>query len=361
MTTRIKHLYVHVPFCRSICFYCDFAHRVYDEKLVSKWLDRLAREIEENCQDQYETIYIGGGTPSALNDRELEKLLQLIGPFSRQVKEYTIEVNPESLDASKADLFKKYGINRISMGVQSSDDQLLKSLNRKHTFADVKDGIAMLREKDFNNISVDLMYSLPCQDLDSLKKSLDDILQLNVEHISLYSLTIEENTVFGKRGVKAADEELEADMYEYIEECLCHNGYEHYEIANFCKPGKASRHNLAYWRYEDFLGVSAGAAGKTGAFRYTNTRDIARYISADDIRDEKVYLSKDDQRFENIMMSLRTAEGLDLKQFNERYDCDFVHEYAAVLRDQPSLVIKDDHLICENREILNTILLAFLP
>ena len=271
MTTRIKHLYIHVPFCNTICFYCDFAHRVYDFSLAEKWLERLEKEITGNCKDQYETIYIGGGTPSCLNDDQLDRLLCMIDPYANEVAEYTIEVNPESLNINKINIFKKHHVNRISMGVQSSDDDILKTLNRKHTFDDVRKGIKMLKENGLCNISVDLMYSLPGQDMDILKKSIEDILLLDVPHISLYSLTIEENSVFGKKGVRSLDEEIEADMYEYIDKELKRNDYIHYEVSNFCKEGYESRHNMSYWLYEDFLGLSLGASGKIRNRRYTNT------------------------------------------------------------------------------------------
>ena len=360
MTTRIKHLYVHVPFCNSICFYCDFAHQVYDENIADKWLDRLEKEIEENCHDEYETIYIGGGTPSCLDDRQLDRLLSLIEPYSHKVVEYTIEVNPESLDQNKIDIFNKYHINRISMGVQSSDNEILKSLNRRHTFEDVVDSINLLKTNNLTNISVDLMYSLPGQDMNILRKTLEDILKLGVPHISLYSLTIEENTVFYKRGIKPLDEDIEADMYEYIDKTLRENNYIHYEISNFSLAGYESRHNLGYWKYDDFLGISPGASGKIGSSRYTNTRNMNRYLNNEDIRDENLILSIDDMKFENIMMSLRTIYGLDIDEFNKRYDCDFLEEYENIIRNNKYLVVKDNRLICTNLEILNTVLLDFL-
>ncbi|MBR3252132.1 MAG: radical SAM family heme chaperone HemW, partial [Erysipelotrichaceae bacterium] len=318
MTTRIKHLYIHVPFCNSICFYCDFAHRVYDLSLAEKWLNRLEKEIKDNCKDQYETIYIGGGTPSCLNDDQLDRLLSLIDPYIDEVKEYTIEVNPESLDTDKIDIFNRHHIDRVSMGVQSSDDGILRSLNRKHTFNDAKKAVELLKKNRLSNISVDLMYSLPGQDMDILKKTIDDILSLDVPHISLYSLTIEENSVFGKKGIRNLDEDTEADMYEYIDKVLNENGYIHYEVSNFAKEGYESMHNMGYWLYEDFLGLSLGASGKVENNRYTNTRDFKKYLNDDFIRDEDLVLSVEDQKFENIMMSLRTIHGLNIEEFNKK-------------------------------------------
>ena len=359
MTTRIKHLYIHVPFCNTICFYCDFAHRVYDFSLAEKWLERLEREIKENCKDQYETIYIGGGTPSCLNDDQLDRLLGMIDPYTKEVKEYTIEVNPESLNINKIDIFNKHRISRISMGVQSSNENILRSLNRKHTFADARKGIRLLKENGLDNISVDLMYSLPDQDMDILSRTLSDILELDVPHISLYSLTIEENSVFGKKGIRSLDEDLEADMYEYIDRTLKENGYIHYEVSNFCRENHESRHNMGYWLYEDFLGLSIGASGKIQKNRYTNTRDFRKYLEEDDIRDEDLYLEKKDLMFENIMMSLRTIYGLDIEKFNEQYDCDLMKEYQKGLKNR-HIKLENGHLICTDLNILNSVLLDFM-
>ena len=355
----IKHLYIHVPFCNSICYYCDFCHITYNSNIVDKWLEYLEKEIRRSCLNQYETIYIGGGTPSCLNLRQLERLLILLNPYTDKVKEYTIEVNPESLDIDKINLFKKYHINRISMGVQSSDDEILNKLNRKHTFSNVIDSIKLLKDNGFNNISVDLMYSLPDQSVDILNKTIDDILALDVPHISLYSLTIEENSVFGKRGIRSLDEDIEADMYELIEKRLIENNYIHYEVSNYCRKGYESRHNLGYWNYNDFLGLSLGASGKIGNYRYTNTRSFDRYFDDINSKDEELYLSKKEMMFENIMMSLRTIYGLDIDEFNRTYDVDFINEYSRQLNND-KLIIRDNHLICIDLEILNNILLEFL-
>lgn len=361
MTTRIRHLYIHVPFCSSICHYCDFCHRVYDQKTADRWLGRLKKEIDDNCHDQYETIYIGGGTPSVLSNGQLKSLFELLGPYTQEVREYTIEVNPESLDADKIRLFKQYGINRVSMGIQSADDELLQTLNRKHSFEDAKRAVGMLKENGLENVSVDLMYSLPGQTMDILKKTLDDILELDVPHISLYSLTVEENTVFGKKGMTALDEDIEADMYELIVSTLEKNGYLHYEVSNFCKPGQGSLHNMGYWDYDDFLGLSLGASGKIGNRRYTNTRSFERYFGSEDIRDEDLTLSREDMMFENIMMSLRTSKGLNIQEFNVRYDTDFLERYEKALKKHKNaLVIDSSYIKVRELALLHPILIDFM-
>lgn len=359
MMTRIKHLYIHVPFCKTICYYCDFCHRVYDEEISNKWLDTLENEIISKCNNQYETIYIGGGTPTSLSYKQLDRLLSLIKPYTNNVEEYTIEVNPESLDLDKIYLFKKYGINRISMGVQSSNDELLKSLNRKHTFNDVKDKIKLLKENDFNNISIDLMYSLPNQTIDILNKTIDDFIELDIPHVSLYSLTIEENSVFGKKGYKSLDEDMEADMYELIIDKLTEAHYIQYEVSNFSKKGYESKHNIGYWKYEDFLGLSLGASSKVEDRRWTNTKNFNEYFINYNSKEEDIKLSIEDMMFENIMMSFRMKEGLNINEFNNKYKVDFIKKYSNVINDK-NLFIDNGYIRVRNINILNNTLVKFI-
>ena len=357
----IKHLYIHIPFCDSICFYCDFSRIIYQKEYVTKWLKSLEIEINNKCFDQYETIYIGGGTPTSLDIDELDKLLSLIKPYTNNIIEYTIEINPESINLDKIKLFKKYGINRVSIGCQSTNDRLLKEIGRRHSFNDVKNAVLLLRENDINNISIDLMYSLPNQSIDDLNNSLDDILALDINHISIYSLTIEPNSIFGKRNIKSLDEEIEADMYELIERKLLENNYIHYEISNYCKKNYESKHNIAYWEYEDFLGISLAAASKINHQRYTNTSSFKKYFEDINNKDELINLSKEDEMFENIMMSLRMDIGIDLIKFKDRYNVDLLEYYSdAINNDKENLTIIDNRLICTNREILNNILLDFM-
>ena len=360
MTTKIKHLYIHVPFCKTICSYCDFCHEVYKEDVADKWLNRLAKDFKRINNEEYETIYIGGGTPSSLSIDQLKKLLELIKPFSNKVIEYTFEVNPESINEDKILLLKEYGINRVSIGLQSSSDKLLKLMNRHHNFNDVKNTIELFRRHQIDNISLDIIYSLPTQTMEDLRNTLDDVLSLNVPHISLYSLTIEKGTIFDRLGYKTLDEDVEADMYEYIEKEFIKHDYVHYEIANFAKEGYESKHNLGYWNYDDYRGISCGATGKYDHKRFVETRDIRKYINEDEtVEIEEIPLKE--EAFENIIMSLRTIHGLDIKLFNERYGIDFIKEYkSAIENNKDNLLFDNDYCKCKNLEILNSILLDFM-
>lgn len=360
MNDSIKHLYIHVPFCKTICSYCDFCHVLYKEELVDKWLIRIKKDLLEMKNKSFKTIYIGGGTPSSLNYNQLKELLSLIKPFSNEVIEYTIELNPESIDRNKIRLLKEYGINRVSIGLQSSNARLLKLMNRHHNYEDVKRVVSNLKDEGINNISIDVIYSLPTQSMDDLKKTIDGVLELDVPHISLYSLTIEKNTIFDKLNYKNLDEETEADMYEYIEKTLVDNNYFHYEIANFAKEGYESKHNLGYWNYDDYIGISSGAVGKYNHQRFTYSSNVKDYIEGKDVV-EIEELDLKEEAFENIMMSLRTIYGLDLRLFKERYGIDFINEYKeALAKNKDTLIIKDNHCICLYREILNNILLDFM-
>lgn len=318
-------------------------------------------DLNKYYDNHFETIYLGGGTPSSLNLEQFKRLLQIVYPYSKEVDEYTIELNPETMDEDKVDLLKEYGVNRVSIGLQSANENLLKLMNRKHSYEDVKRLVFSLKEKGIDNISIDVMYSLPDQTIDDLKDTLNKVIELDVKHVSLYSLTVEENTVFGKKGYKSLDSDIEADMYEYIEDFLNKNGFIHYEVANYCKKNYYSRHNMAYWRYKDFIGLGPGASGKEGNRRYAYTRNISNYLNNTDIYDEDIRLDIKEEAFEHLMMSFRTIEGLNIKEFEERYQINFKEEYQeAIEKNRKYLDINEERCICTNRELLNTILVDFM-
>lgn len=313
-----KAIYIHVPFCQSICAYCDFTHVVYQKKLVDDWLIALAQQIQYTQNDEpIQTIYLGGGTPTCLNHEQLETLFKLIDRFTQDCQEYTIEINPETFDLKKAKLLQQYGINRVSIGFQASQSHLLKMMLRQHTLEDVQKTITWCRQVGIENISLDLMYSLPNQTMDDLKESVANVLKLQPTHISLYSLTIEKNTVFDRLGYEPLNEQMEADMYEWIVKTLNQHGYHQYEVANFAKPGYASKHNQTYWLYEDFIGLSCGASGKENHVRYDMTKNIQEYIHQP-LSKTLIHLRKEEEMFEMVMMNLRLTKGIECAHF-ERF------------------------------------------
>lgn len=362
---EIHHLYVHVPFCRTICFYCDFCRTVYREKNADLWLDALEKELElKQITEPQETVYIGGGTPTCLSETQLERLLKMLERYRGQDCEYTAEINPETMTDKKAELLAQYGVNRASIGYQTSDEKMLEMMNRHHTVRDVRNTMDLLRNSGIGNLSLDIMYSLPEQTMEQMQKTVMDAIALQPEHLSLYSLTIEDQTVFAKRGYHPCDEELEADMYEWIVRTLEEQGYEQYEISNFAKDGRYSRHNTAYWEYRNFHGVSVGASGKESGFRYDNTKNMSEYLN-DPLKKQIIPLAETDEMFEMVMMGLRMKKGMSLKRFESCFGKPFVSVYGEIvqsLTDRKLIVLAEDTVRCtpQGFEILNTVLEEFL-
>lgn len=354
------HVYVHIPFCDSICFYCDFCRYVQSDRW--RWLHRLKAEIREIDWGRIDTLYFGGGTPSVLTVDEFQAIAKLFIPHLNDPYEWTVECNPETLNLEKIQLYTQLGVNRISLGVQSFDDSLLRSLGRKHTRADIDWCIRSFRHVGISNLSVDLIYGLPDQSLEDVKNDVRIFLSYHLPHLSIYSLQIEEQSIFGKKGIQTCDEDLEADMYEVVQDMLLAAGYEHYEIGSYAKKKHYSKHNLSYWTDQDFVGIGCGASGKEQGIRYDHTNSLSAYIEKGSHR-YYVDMTKEDQAFEAIMMGLRTQFGLDIPAWNKKYKSDFMATYKDVIdRHKDVLVIRDHHLICTLKgfEILHSILVDFL-
>lgn len=361
----MKGLYIHVPFCASICFYCDFKRSVYQEDIVDQYLIQLQKDLIHANIEDVDTIYIGGGTPSALNMKQLDVLFNMLNPYIQKAKEITIESNLESLNEDKIRLFEIKGVNRISLGVQSLNNSLLKEMNRKHKGEDVKKTLKMIYQGGITNISVDMIYGFQNQSLQTFINDLETICTYEeVSHISMYSLTIEENSIFNKMGIKQIDNELEALMYVRGIEILKQHGFQRYEIANFAKENKQSVHNLHYWNYDDFYGLGLGASGKDNNLRYTNEGTIQEYIALKGKRIEEV-LEKEDMMFEEIMMSLRLLTGLDIERFNLRYGVSFVEYYQEIIQElvESNKVVMETgycYITEENLIYLHDILIKFI-
>ncbi|MBR2811484.1 MAG: radical SAM family heme chaperone HemW [Solobacterium sp.] len=368
MTTNVnrpRSLYVHVPFCRSICFYCDFCHTVYDPKRADRWLQALQEELaHDGIHPGLRTLYIGGGTPGCLDAERLDSLLSLFDDSVRTAEEYTVEINPETFDSRKAKILVSHGVSRLSIGMQSSDEKLLKLMGRHHTFADVSACMNTAREAGIGNFSLDLMYSLPGQTMASFVRSIHDAVSLRPDHLSLYSLTVEDNTVFGRRGYRPLDEETEADMYETAVRLLEEAGYHQYEVSSFAFEHKEAVHNLVYWHYEDFQGLGCGASGKEKGVRYDHSCSLAAYLQ-DPLYKETTKLTREDQAFEMVMMNLRLKEGLDLRRFETAFGCPLSAFFGEKLKRQMDLGMlesKGGFLRCTaaGYPIMNTILSELL-
>lgn len=328
-------------------------------------MEAIKREIiAKEIRTDLSTIYVGGGTPTSLSASQLDRFLSLLDPYAGNVQEYTIEINPETLNDEKCQVLSKHGINRVSLGFETSDEKLLKLTGRSHTLSDMHVCMSLLRKYDIHNISLDIMYSLPFQTMESLQKSVTDAISLDPTHLSLYSLTIEENTVFAKKGYRSLDEDIEADMYEWICSFLPEHGYSQYEVSNFSKKGYESRHNCAYWNYRDFYGIGCGSSGKENHSRYDHTKNVREYI-ADPLKTEITHLDRKDEMFEMWMMSIRLKQGMDLKLFEDTFHVSFTDVYRKttekLIRDG-YLVIRNAHLCCTEKgyEIMNSLLVEYI-
>ncbi len=331
MTNSPSSLYIHIPFCEAICDYCDFPKLQYFRNFAIKYIEKLKEEINSYHIDKnLKTIYIGGGTPTALEDDLFEELLKFIFPYTQVVEEYTIEANPESLTLTKLKIMKKYGVNRLSIGVESTDDEILKFINRHHTYQDVINAVIKAKEVGFNNINVDLILGLPHVKKDGLKKDLDNLLSLPITHLSCYSLSIHPHTVFFLKGFKENEGDKEREYYDIVEEKTKANGFIHYEISNFAKEGYESQHNFTYWKDERYYGCGLGAAGYIDDYRYTNTRNLDRYLSGQFIEEKEVVTIEDDKEY-FLMTNLRTNRGVILKEYNDRFHSDFYGDYQDII------------------------------
>ncbi len=343
---QISSCYIHIPFCKKICSYCDFCKLFYNEKLVDNYLVALEKEINSLYQNEVlETIYIGGGTPSSLSLNQLEKLFQIINRLNKSKNiEYTIECNFETMSKDKLLLFKKYGINRLSFGIESINEENQKLLERNSSKSEIINIISIAKELDFNNINVDLMYALPNETLEVLNKDLDFILSLDIEHISTYSLIIEEHTKLYLNNTKNINDELDEAMYKLICKRLKDNNYIHYEISNFSKLGKESHHNTCYWNNNEYYGFGLGAASYINNYRNTNTKSITEYLKNNYLKD-KEYVNIEDQEEYEILLNLRKKEGISLLEFKDKYKIDFLTKYNI------NEIINNKFLIIENNNL----------
>ncbi len=332
-------LYLHIPFCKAKCAYCDFYSLPHSEEKMDAYAAALARHITEVAPQmqnhRVDTVYFGGGTPSYLGHKRLIALLKTVKKQCRvwDRAEIALEANPDSArDWRALRALRRAGFNRISLGVQSSDDETLRRLGRIHTWQQVKDAVAACRKAGLDNISLDLIYGLPDQTLEQWENTLADALVLAPRHISCYGLKLEEGTpLYDRReSLSLPDGDLQADMYLYAVELLGQNGYQQYEISNFAQPGYESRHNLKYWMLEEYAGFGPGAYSDFGGVRYGYTRDLDGYIAGRLDLAESERISPQEREMEYIMLRLRTARGIDIREFENRFRQRFA-PLAAIL------------------------------
>ena len=360
----IKNCYIHIPFCDKICSYCDFCKMYKYDNFVDDYLEALEKEIKSIYKGEVlETIYVGGGTPSSLSIKQLNRLFNILSIFKRSSNcEYTIENNFESIDRKKLELYKEVGINRLSFGIETTNKDNLKFLERDIDLDKVNDTIKICRELGFNNINVDLMYALPNESIEDLEKDLKYIYSLDVEHISTYSLIIEDHTKLKINGIKNISEDLDYEMYEYICNSMESNGYRHYEISNFSKEGYYSKHNLCYWDNDNYYGFGLGASSYIDNMRITNTRSLNNYKLGKYVK-EVEYLNEEDTMEYEIILSLRKSSGIDLDKFKSKYNKELIDVYNYKDLIELGVLVLDNNQLyipCDKWYISNSIIIDVL-
>lgn len=337
-------IYVHIPFCKQKCSYCDFISYCDKNDLIEKYIKALKQEIKNSSVNEYEisTIYIGGGTPSYIESKYISEILKTIKQkynISRNV-EITIEVNPGTATKEKLRDYVEAGINRISIGLQSCNNNLLKMIGRIHTYEEFLSTYKLAREVGFKNINVDLMIGLPNQTLDDVKKSLEEISKLNPEHISVYSLIVEEGTPIEKKiadgQLKLPNEELEREEYWEVKKFLESLGYKHYEISNFAKTGYESKHNLNCWEQKEYLGFGAAAHSYMKKTRYSNTENIEKYINQE-MQSKQLHIvhevqKEEEQKKEYMLLGLRKIDGVQISSFKNKFGCNPIMKFKNELK-----------------------------
>ena len=364
-------IYIHIPFCKQKCFYCDFVSYANQDKYFQKYVQALNKEINnflDNNEFEVQTIYIGGGTPSLIDAKYIEEILHIFEKRNllKEVKEVTIEVNPGTVTEEKLRNYKNLGVNRLSIGLQSTEDKILKQIGRIHCYDDFLNTYKMAREVGFKNINVDLMIGLPNQKILDVKNSLEKIIKLEPEppnHISVYSLIVEENTPIEKMlesgELELPDEELERNMYWYVKNFLELNGYKHYEISNFAKLGNESKHNLDCWNQKEYVGFGVAAHSYIGDVRYGNIGNVEEYIKNcenGEFGKNKVIDEVENDIFskekEFMLIGLRKIEGVLIQDFKNKFGENPIFVFKDELKklvDENLLIVDFDRIKLTNK------------
>jgi oxygen-independent coproporphyrinogen-3 oxidase len=331
MENKELGIYIHIPFCKSKCYYCDFISYTNRCEQVEEYIKKVIKEMEQYDLSNYNvtTIYIGGGTPSYIDEKYIKEFLEKLKTKLVENKtkfediEITIEINPGTITSKKLKQYKDSGVNRISIGLQSTNDALLKQIGRIHNYQEFLEAYEMVRKTGFENINVDLMIGLPNQTILDIKKTLEEIKKLNPNHVSVYSLIVEEETkieeLINSGKLQLPDEEVERQMYWYVKNTLELNGYKHYEISNFAKEGKESKHNLNCWEQKEYIGLGAAAHSYLNGVRYSNSTFIKSKLW--DFKNKKIEEKQTlkDKKKEYMLLGLRKIDGVSIQKFKEKY------------------------------------------
>ncbi len=350
-------LYIHIPFCRRKCFFCGFAVCVGQERRIDTYLKCLAIETKPYQGRKIDTIYIGGGTPTLLNETQLKRLHEIIIKNFKITKgaEYTIETNPDTIDLSKANLLHRLGVNRISVGAQSFNNKYLKFLGRTHTPTDIKKCFGLLRAASFKNIGIDLMFGFPHQTLAQIKNDLSTALKLKPDHLSVYNLAIEPTSRFSRFTPLLPTSDRLGDLYSFIINYLAKHGLRQYEVSNFAKPKKESRHNILYWQCHDYIGLGLGAHSHINGKRYWNAAQLYPYLISMEKNglglEGSENLNKGQRLIEALLFGLRMNEGVKLCELQKRFGCTL----PAEKKEKIAEFIKQGFLIRRGQNLKTTL------
>lgn len=360
----VKSAYIHIPFCKSKCHYCSFvSFTTTNDK--DEYIKALINEINENYNGEVlNTLYFGGGTPSTLTISDFQKILRHLKTTSNT--EITVELNPDDIDYGYLRALYDIGINRLSFGCQTFDDEILKQINRRHNSKQVIEAVKYAKNSEFNNISLDFIYGLPNQTPEMFYDDLKNAVSLGVQHISLYGLTIDKGCYFYKNPPNGlCDEDTQADMYLGAVELLKQKGLEHYEISNFSMPGYNSKHNLVYWNNEEYYGFGVSAHGYKNGVRYGNAKTIPEYLKNPSVRTEEKFLTEQEKLEEEIFLGFRKMSGIDIEKINLKYGINFAEKYNDILKKYENLQLikktnKGYALTPQGVLVSNTILSDFI-
>ncbi len=357
-------IYIHIPFCKQKCYYCDFISFANKQEKQQEYINAVKSEIDTYQLEKYNvtTIYIGGGTPSYI---ESKYIVELIEKLKNKLKnnitkfeeiEITIEVNPGTVTKEKLQDFKSCGINRLSIGLQTTNNNLLKQIGRIHTYEEFLDTYNCAKQVGFENINVDLMLGLPNQTIKDLKDSLEKVIKLGATHISVYSLIVEEGTVISKlldeEKIQLPSEETEREMYWYVKNTLELNGYKHYEISNFAKESKESKHNVNCWKQEEYIGLGVAAHSYLNDTRFSNGNNIENYINNVDNKEVEEVQTLEDKQNEFMLLGLRMLDGVDIAMFKQKFGQNPIYLYRDSLSElvEEGLVVVDlNHIRLTNK------------
>ncbi len=376
-------IYIHIPFCVSKCYYCDFISYTNQNNMIESYINALCKEILDNAdilsEYKIKSIYFGGGTPSFIDSKYIVKIMNILSMFSINNVETTIEINPNSITLEKLSEYASCGINRLSIGLQSTFDDILKKIGRVHKYSDFLNTLKLAKQVGFTNISIDLIYPLPELTLENFKESVNTVISLkdeyNIKHISVYNLEIHENTklkfLLDEGYISLCDEDTEYEMKNYLEDTLENNGYIKYEISNFAINDFYSRHNINYWRQGEYLGFGVCSSSFILGTRYKNTNNLSEYInnisSNKEVIEEKVHLDKLDLMKEYIILNLRLVNGVSITAFNKKFNTDIFNIFGTEIKKLKdlNLIYVDDvkktiYLTKRGSEVANTVWQEFI-